>query len=192
MEPEQIPLEELDAAYAAIMREIVATGIAPHYAELARTLGIEPMRAKAVIARIIDLTPGWMHPGTDWIASFPPFNNQPTQYRVSVDGEQRWFAQCGFEALACRWLFGGRTVRVDAPCLLGGEPLRIEMRDEEILSIDPPTMVGLHPQPCRGRRRQPAVPLSGHEPLPVGRARPRLGGVRSPDGGHAAAGGMVG
>ncbi|WP_428118397.1 organomercurial lyase [Candidatus Poriferisodalis sp.] len=139
---DQIPLEALDSAYAAIMREIVATGVAPHYAELAQTLGVEPMRAKAVIARIIDLTPGWLHPGTDWIASFPPFNNQPTQYRVSVDGEQRWFAQCGFEALAVRWLFPGKTVTVEAPCLVGDEPLRIEMRDEEILSIEPATMVG--------------------------------------------------
>ena len=142
IDPEQIPLEELDAVYAAIMSEIVSTGVAPHYAELARTLDIEPMRAKAVITRIIDLTPGWLHPGTDYIASFPPFNNQPTQYRVSVDDEQRWFAQCGFEALACRWLFPGRTVTVDAPCLLGGDPLQIVMRDEEITSIDPPTMVG--------------------------------------------------
>ncbi|WP_423921353.1 organomercurial lyase [Candidatus Poriferisodalis sp.] len=147
---DEFPLAELDDAYAAIMSEIVATGVAPHYAELARTLGVEPLRAKALISRIIDLTPGWMHPGTDWIASFPPFNNQPTQYRVSVDGEQRWFAQCGFEALACRWLFGGRTVTVDAPCLLGGEPLRIEMRDEEILAIDPPTMVGYTRSPVGG------------------------------------------
>ena len=37
--------------------------------------------------------PGWIHPGTDWIASFPPFNNQPTQYRLTIDGEQKWFAQ---------------------------------------------------------------------------------------------------
>ncbi|WP_419915283.1 organomercurial lyase [Candidatus Poriferisodalis sp.] len=141
-DPAQIPLTELDAAYATIMGEIVATGVAPHYAELARTLDIAPLRAKAVIRRIIDLTPGWLHPGTEYIASFPPFNNQPTQYRVSVDGEQRWFAQCGFEALACRWLLPGQTVSVDAPCLLGGEPLQIVMRDEEILSVDPPTMVG--------------------------------------------------
>ncbi len=142
IEPEQIPLTELDAAFTAIMGEIVATGVAPHYAELARTLGIAPVRAKAVIKRIIDLTPGWLHPGTDYIASFPPFNNQPTQYRVSVDGERRWFAQCAFEALAIRWLVPGQTVTVDAPCLLGDDPLQIVMRDEEILSVDPPTMVG--------------------------------------------------
>ncbi len=137
-----LSLAELDAAYTAIMGEIVATGVAPHYAELAHTLGVEPLRAKALIARIIDLTPGWLHPGTDYIASFPPFNNQPTQYRVSVDGEQRWFAQCGFEALAVRWLFPGQTVTVTAPCLVGDEPLRIEMRDDEVLSVEPSTMVG--------------------------------------------------
>ena len=142
IDPEQFALTELDAVYAAIMRETVATGVAPHYAELARTLGIDPVRAKALVKRVIDLTPGWLHPGTDYIASFPPFNNQPTQYRVSIDGEQRWFAQCAFEALAIRWLVPGRTVTVDAACLLGGEPLRIEMRDEEILLIDPPEMVG--------------------------------------------------
>jgi hypothetical protein len=37
--------------------------------------------------------PAWLHPGTDYIVSFPPFNNLPTQYRISVDGQQSWFAQ---------------------------------------------------------------------------------------------------
>ncbi len=52
--------------------------------------------------------PAWLHPDTDYIVSFPPFHNLPTQYRVTVDGEQKWFAQCGFESLAVRWLFPGR------------------------------------------------------------------------------------
>ena len=147
---DDLSLAELDSAYAAIMSEIVASGVAPHFAELARTLEVEPQRAKALITRIIDLTPGWLHPGTDYIASFPPFNNQPTQYRVSVDGEQRWFAQCGFEALAVRWLFPGQTVTVEAPCLLGDEPLRIEMQDEEILSVEPAAMVGYSRSPVGG------------------------------------------
>ena len=34
----------------------------------------------------------WLHPDTDYIASFPPLNNLPTQYRVTVRGAQRWFA----------------------------------------------------------------------------------------------------
>ncbi|MCP3989345.1 MAG: hypothetical protein GY724_09740 [Actinomycetia bacterium] len=41
-----------------------------------------------------------------------------------------------------RWLFPGSLIRVDAPCLDCGEPLVIEMRDEEILTTEPAEMVG--------------------------------------------------
>ena len=37
--------------------------------------------------------PGWLFPNTSFIVSFAPFNNLPTQYRISVDGEQKWFGQ---------------------------------------------------------------------------------------------------
>jgi len=37
--------------------------------------------------------PGWLHPGTDYLASFAPFNSLPTQCRVTIDGQQKWFAQ---------------------------------------------------------------------------------------------------
>lgn len=40
------------------------------------------------------------------------------------------------------WLFPGRTVRIDAPCLDCGEPMVIEMRDGQFLTIDPPEIVG--------------------------------------------------
>ncbi|MCP3855612.1 MAG: hypothetical protein GY745_15080 [Actinomycetia bacterium] len=141
---------DLDATYAAIMAETAATGVVPHFAELSRTMGITPAEALERMKTIIGMTPGWFHPGTDYIASFPPFNSQPTQYRVSVDGEQKWFAQCGFEALACGWLFPGKTVRVDAPCLVGDDPLRVEMRDGELLLVDPDTIVGYTRSPVGG------------------------------------------
>jgi hypothetical protein len=41
-----------------------------------------------------------------------------------------------------RWLFPGETIRIEAPCLDCGEPMAVEMRDEEILLVDPDTMVG--------------------------------------------------
>jgi hypothetical protein len=85
---------------------------------------------------------GWLHPETDYIASFPPLNNLPTQYRITVGGEQRWFAQCGFEATSATWLFAGQTVRVDAPCLDCGDPVTVEMRDGRITWADPPGVVG--------------------------------------------------
>ena len=41
-----------------------------------------------------------------------------------------------------RWLFPSKTIRVEAPCLDCGEPMVVEMRDEEILLVEPDTMVG--------------------------------------------------
>jgi len=132
----------LDRGYTEVLRRCVATGQAPHYTELAGSLGIPLETARSLIHDLVSVIPGWVHPGTNLLASFPPFNLQPTQYRVSVDGEQRWFAQCGFEALAIRWLFPGRSVVVEAPCLCCGEPMVVEMTDAGTPAIDPPEMIG--------------------------------------------------
>ena len=43
------------------------------------------------------------------------------------------------ESLAVRWLFPGREVVVDSKCLDCGGSIRLRMRDDEILEIDPQT-----------------------------------------------------
>lgn len=134
---------ELDRAFHFIMGRLVETGQAPHYTELAAALGCEVEAGRQMLHRLMDSGfPGWLHPGTDLIASFAPFNNLPTQYRIAVDGQRRWFAQCGFEALATRWLFPGKTVRVEAPCLDCNQPMVIEIRDERLLRVEPVGIVG--------------------------------------------------
>ncbi len=135
-------VELLDRGYAAVMRRVVESGQAQHYTELAAELGIELAAARDLVHELVALTPGWVHPGTDHLASFPPFNIQPTQYRVTIDGEQRWFAQCGFEALAVRWLVPGQRVRIDAPCLCCGEPIVVEMLDDALDATEPSDAVG--------------------------------------------------
>ena len=133
----------LDQMFSRIMRALVDTGRAPHYAELARALGLAVPQGRQLLLDVMQAYPiGWLHPETDYIASFPPLNNLPTQYRVSVGGEQKWFAQCGFEATSVTWLFPGATVRVQAPCLDCGEPVVIEMRDGRLVTVDPPGVVG--------------------------------------------------
>ena len=87
-------LQTLDRGFLVIMRRLVDTGIAPHYTEMAAEMGVPPEEGRTILHEIIDTGyPGWLHPNTDWIASFPPFSNIPTQYRITVDGEQKWTAQ---------------------------------------------------------------------------------------------------
>ncbi len=84
----------LDRAHATIMTQVVTTGRAPHHTELAATLGIGIDEARAAIDALWAAgIPGWVHPGTDLIASFPPFNLQPTQYRITIDGKPGWYGQ---------------------------------------------------------------------------------------------------
>ena len=87
-------LEQLDRAHDNIMQCFIKTGHAPHYTELANDLGIPMEEGKKIFRELLEAgIPGWIHPQTDWLASYPPFNNQPTQYYMSVEGEQKWYAQ---------------------------------------------------------------------------------------------------
>jgi len=134
---------ELDRAFDLVLRTFVERGASPHYTELARELGLAPEAGRTLLHDLVASgIPAWLHPSTDFIASFAPFNAVPTQYRIAVDGKPKGYAQCGFEVLALSWLFPGRTVRVEAPCLDCGEPLRVVMRDGVLLEAEPPGLVG--------------------------------------------------
>ncbi len=84
----------LDRTFHFILKRMVDTGQAPHYTEIAAELGVSPEDGRQTMHTLFtSRVYGWLFPNTDLIASFAPFNNQPTQFRVSVDGEQKWFAQ---------------------------------------------------------------------------------------------------
>jgi hypothetical protein len=135
--------QRMDEMFHRIMRGLVDRGHAPHYAELARAMGDTVEDGRRLLLDVMQAYPiGWLHPETDYVASFPPLNSLPTQYRITVGGVQKWFAQCGFEATSVTWLFPGTTVRVDAPCLDCGDPVRVEMRDGRLVAADPPGVVG--------------------------------------------------
>ena len=73
---------------------MVETGQAPHYTELAAGLGLTLEEGRQTLHDLIATgVPAWLHPDTDYLVSFPPFNVLPNQYRITVRGEQKWFAQ---------------------------------------------------------------------------------------------------
>jgi hypothetical protein len=84
----------LDKTFHVILTRMVETGQAPFYTELARPLGLSVGESKKTLHELFASgIPGWMYPRTDLIASFAPFNNLPNQYRITIDGRQKWFGQ---------------------------------------------------------------------------------------------------
>ncbi len=84
----------LDKSFSVIMKRMVETGQAPHYTELAGELGLSMEEGRKVLHTLFESgIPGWLFPSTSLIASFAPFNNLPTQYRITTDGHQKWFGQ---------------------------------------------------------------------------------------------------
>jgi hypothetical protein len=84
----------LDRVFHIIMKRMVATGQAPHYTEIAAELDVPVEEGRTAIHKLFGAgVPGWLFPNTDFITSFAPFNNLPTQYRITIDGEQKWFGQ---------------------------------------------------------------------------------------------------
>lgn len=84
----------LDKAFHLIMKRMVEAGQAPFYTELAAALGISVEEGRNILHDLFSSDiPGWLFPRTDLIVSFAPFNNLPTQYRITIDGQQKWFGQ---------------------------------------------------------------------------------------------------
>jgi hypothetical protein len=85
----------LDKTYNLVLKKMLESGQAPHYTEAAKDLGIGVEEARKAYHDLMAAgVPGlWLFPETDYISSFAPFSNLPTQYRVTVAGQQKWFAQ---------------------------------------------------------------------------------------------------
>jgi hypothetical protein len=85
----------LDKTYSVIIKRLVETGQAPHYTEIAAELGVSAEDARRALHNLMSAgIPGlWLFPETDYISSFAPFSNLPTQYRINVAGEEKWFGQ---------------------------------------------------------------------------------------------------
>ncbi len=83
-----------DRTFHFIMRQMVETGQAPFYTDIAHELGVSVAEGRKALRDLFsEMIPCWLSPGTDVITSFAPFNNLPTQYRITIAGEQKWFGQ---------------------------------------------------------------------------------------------------
>ena len=85
---------QLDKTFSFIMKSIVKTGQAPFYTEIAAKLGVSVEEGRKALQALFKAAIAvWLFPNTDYIVAFPPFSNLPTQYRITVERQQKWFGQ---------------------------------------------------------------------------------------------------
>ena len=85
---------QLQKTFQIIMKSMMDTGQSPHFTEIAAKLDVPVEKARTALHELFSPGfPAWVFPNTDYICSFPPFRNLPTQYRISIDGQQKWFGQ---------------------------------------------------------------------------------------------------
>ena len=83
-------------AFTAILEGLVASGRAPHYSELADTLGVPLEEARGLqraAAASAPIAGYWLARDTDFIESWAPFSNVPTHHQITVDGVPGWYGQ---------------------------------------------------------------------------------------------------
>lgn len=86
--------KQMDELYHYILTTMAQSGQAPHFTEIAKTFSVSMEEGKALQRDLLATgVPGWLHPDTELLASLGPFNNLPTHYRISVEGQQLWFGQ---------------------------------------------------------------------------------------------------
>lgn len=86
--------ELVQRAYTAVIEHFVETGRAPHYTELADTLGLQPEEARQVQHKAAESSIAcWFIKDTDYIESWAPFSNVPTHFFVTINGVQKWYGQ---------------------------------------------------------------------------------------------------
>src|SRR5215471_18124857 len=124
-------------AYTAVVEHFMKTGRAPHYTELAATLGLRPEEARQVQHKAAESSIGcWFVKDTDYVESWAPFSNVPTHYLVTIKGGQNWYGQVGLRVLGVPLLFPGNEIPYEPRCLDLGQPILIRMRDENILEVN--------------------------------------------------------
>ena len=86
---------DLDRSFQCILERMIMTGRAPNYEEIARELGVPAAEGRRLLHKLFSTRgfPGWFQPNTDTILSFAPFSNAPNDYRLTIEGEQKWFGQ---------------------------------------------------------------------------------------------------
>lgn len=124
-----------------IVDSFVQTGRAPDTNEIGKTLNLSRQQVLNALRELPKFDTFAVEQSTENIRILSPFSNLPTPFKISVDGEQRWFAVCGPETLAMSEMFPGQRISIDAFCRDCGDRIQFDMQDGEVVGSGQPDLL---------------------------------------------------
>ena len=110
---------------------VVANGRPPTVAETATAFGRDRDEIEGAYRRLHDAHALVLFPGTTGVWMANPFCFAATPHRVSAGGRE-WTATCAWDALGIPGALHGDG-SIDTECACCSEPLRLEVRDGELV-----------------------------------------------------------
>ncbi len=116
-------ISSVQRAYTAVVRHFMETGRAPHYTELAATLGVRPEEARQLQRQAADASLAcWFVKETDYVESWAPFSNVPTDYLVTIKGSKSRTASADWKRWPCAGSFPEPRSASKPAALIAGNP----------------------------------------------------------------------
>lgn len=108
-----------------IYRHFLEAGVAPTYADVAGSLGLEPGAVLGAFRRLADDHVIVLAPGSTYIWMANPFSAIPTTFTVRA-GEREWWGNCIWDAFGIAAVVG-EDAEVTTVCPDCGEPLLVSI-----------------------------------------------------------------
>ncbi|MBN7303155.1 alkylmercury lyase family protein [Mycobacteroides abscessus subsp. bolletii] len=145
------------AIRARIMDQVRGSGTAPTIRELREEFGLTSSELDSVLRDLegaicvaiqdeehadspLFQDEPFAQPALGEIVYARPFANFENHYRVTVDGLQRWYAECAVEACAISGQFPGAEVVVTSTCRQTGTPIRLVGHNGVLVDFEPATL----------------------------------------------------
>ncbi len=111
-----------------VYRTFLDTGRAPTVAESAEQLGLTHQEVAAARQRLADLHALALQTRSAEVWMAHPFSAVPTGYRVVAEDGRRWWANCGWDAVAIPTI-AGVDAAIEAVCPDCGRPFELAVQD---------------------------------------------------------------
>lgn len=137
--PDFVPPKHLQTLHRTILHHFIEMGQAPSLADLALVLTCSPFEVEAMLTELAAKCLYRDRASGEILAAYP-FSAPPTSHRLGLLNGREVFAMCAIDALGISAMLD-QPVMIHSHCVQCGAPILLEVQDERLATIQPPSVV---------------------------------------------------